>query len=92
MNNDQAAYQEAVETVRKLIKGVEITMLTTVTKEGLLSRPMKTLDVEFDGDIWFLTKEETDKYTQLKQHSNVNVSYMGDSYTSVRAWRPWSGC
>lgn len=84
MTNDQAAHQEAVETVRKLIKGIEIAMLTTVTQEGLVSRPMKTQEVEFDGDLWFLTKEETDKYTQLKQHPNVNVSYVGDSYVSVR--------
>lgn len=84
MTNDHAAHQEAVETVRKLIKGIEIAMLTTVTQEGLVSRPMKTQEVEFDGDLWFLTKEETDKYTQLKQHPNVNVSYVGDSYVSVR--------
>ncbi|MCH1641396.1 pyridoxamine 5'-phosphate oxidase family protein [Paenibacillus timonensis] len=84
MTNDQAAHREAVETVRKLIKGIEIAMLTTVTQEGLVSRPMKTQEVEFDGDLWFLTKEETDKYTQLKQHPNVNVSYVGDSYVSVR--------
>ncbi|EDW4537526.1 general stress protein, partial [Salmonella enterica subsp. enterica] len=31
MTNDHAAHQEAVETVRKLIKGIEIAMLTTVT-------------------------------------------------------------
>lgn len=84
MTNDQAAHREAVETVRKLIKGIDIAMLTTVTQEGLVSRPMKTQEVEFDGDLWFLTKEETDKYAQLKQHSNVNVSYVGDSYVSVR--------
>ncbi|WP_178022212.1 pyridoxamine 5'-phosphate oxidase family protein [uncultured Paenibacillus sp.] len=84
MTNDQAAHQEAVETVRKLIQGIEIAMLTTVTKEGLVSRPMKTQEVEFDGDLWFLTKVETDKYTQLKQHPDVNVSYVGDSYVSVR--------
>ncbi|GJM80317.1 general stress protein [Paenibacillus sp. HMSSN-139] len=84
MTNDHAAHQEAVETVRKLIKGIEIAMLTTVTQEGLVSRPMKTQEVEFDGDLWFLTKEETDKYTQLKQYPNVNVSYVGDSYVSVR--------
>lgn len=62
MTNDQAAHQAAVETVRELIKGIEIAMLTTVTKEGLVSRPMKTQEVEFDGDLWFLTKEDTDKY------------------------------
>lgn len=82
--NNQTAHQEAVETVRRLIKGIDIAMLTTVTKEGLVSRPMKTQEVEFDGDLWFLTKEETDKYGQLKDYPHVNVSYVGDSYVSVR--------
>jgi general stress protein 26 len=84
MTNDHAAHQEAVETVRKLIKGIDIAMLTTVTEEGLVSRPMKTQEVEFDGDLWFLTKAETDKFDQLKKHPKVNVSYVGDSYVSVR--------
>ncbi|MFL0557310.1 pyridoxamine 5'-phosphate oxidase family protein [Paenibacillus barengoltzii] len=84
VTNHQTAHQEAVETVRKLIKGIDIAMLTTVTKEGLVARPMKTQEVEFDGDLWFLTKEETDKYSQLKDHPHVNVSYVGDSYVSVR--------
>lgn len=82
--NDQTAHQEAVETVRKLIKGIDIAMLTTLTKEGLVSRPMKTQEVEFDGDLWFLTKKETDKYSQLKDHPQVNVSFVGDSYVSIR--------
>ncbi|MGG1611703.1 pyridoxamine 5'-phosphate oxidase family protein [Paenibacillus phoenicis] len=84
VTNNQTAHQEAVETVRKLIKGIDIAMLTTVTKEGLVARPMITQEVEFDGDLWFLTKEETDKYSQLKDHPHVNVSYVGDSYVSVR--------
>ncbi|CAM4519100.1 general stress protein [Paenibacillus macerans] len=84
MTNDQAAHQAAVETVRELIKGIEIAMLTTVTKEGLVSRPMKTQEVEFDGDLWFLTKEDTDKYRQLRDNPNVNVAYAGKSYVSIR--------
>lgn len=84
MNNDHAAHREAVETVRDLIKGIEVAMLTTLTDEGLVSRPMKTQEVEFDGDLWFLTKENTDKYRQLRENPSVNVSYVGKSYVSIR--------
>jgi len=77
-------HEKALETVRKLIKGIDIAMLTTVTSEGLVSRPMKTQEVEFDGDLYFLTKKDTGKYEELKNNPHVNVVYAGDSYVSIR--------
>lgn len=84
MADEQAAHQEAVETVRDLIKGIDTAMLTTVSSEGLVSRPMKTQEVEFDGDLWFLTMKDTFKYEELQQNPHVNVSYVGKSYVSIR--------
>lgn len=83
-NGQTTAHQEAVETVRELIKGIDIAMLTTVSEDGLVSRPMKTQEVEFDGDLWFLTKEDMDKYHQLQDNPHVNVAYVGKSYVSIR--------
>lgn len=77
-------HQNALATVRKLIKGIDIAMLTTVTSEGLVSRPMKTQEVEFDGDLYFLTLKDTGKYDELKANPHVNVSYVGNSYVSLR--------
>lgn len=57
--------QEEIETLRELIKDIDTAMLTTVTEEGLVSRPMKTQEVEFDGDLWFFTKKETAKYEEI---------------------------
>lgn len=76
--------QEELETVRELIKDVDTAMLTTVTEEGLVSRPMKTQEVEFDGDLWFFTKKETDKYEEILHEQDVNVAYAGKSYVSIR--------
>ncbi|PAF17554.1 pyridoxamine 5'-phosphate oxidase family protein [Terribacillus saccharophilus] len=76
--------QEEMETLRELIKDVDTAMLTTVTEEGLVSRPMKTQEVEFDGDLWFFTKKETDKYKEILHDKDVNVAYAGKSYVSVR--------
>lgn len=76
--------QNEIETLRELIKDVEIAMLTTQSEEGLISRPMKTQEVEFDGDLWFFTKKETDKYQEILHDKDVNVSYAGKSYVSVR--------
>lgn len=84
MSNIPTANQEAIETVRDLIKGIDTAMLTTVTEEGLVSRPLKTQEVEFDGDLWFLTMADTDKYEEIQHNPNVNVAYVGKSYVSIR--------
>ncbi|BDH62845.1 general stress protein [Lysinibacillus sp. PLM2] len=76
--------QEEIETLRDLIKDIDIAMLTTATEEGLVSRPMKTQEVEFDGDLWFFTKKDTDKYDEILHDQHVNVAYVGNSYVSVR--------
>lgn len=76
--------QEEIETLRELIKDIDTAMLTTMTEEGLVSRPMKTQDVEFDGDLWFFTKKETRKYREILHDKEVNVAYAGKSYVSVR--------
>jgi general stress protein 26 len=76
--------QEELETLRELIKDIDTAMLTTLSEEGLVSRPMKTQEVEFDGDLWFFTKKETDKYEEILDDQDVNVAYAGKSFVSVR--------
>ena len=76
--------KEEIETLRDLIKDIDTAMLTTATEEGLVSRPMKTQEVEFDGDLWFFTKKDTDKYDEILNNQDVNVAYAGKSYVSVR--------
>jgi len=76
--------KEELETLRELIKDVDTAMLTTASEEGLVSRPMKTQEVEFDGDLWFFTKKETNKYDEILNDQDVNVAYAGKSYVSVR--------
>lgn len=76
--------QEELEMLRDLIKDVDTAMLTTISEEGLVSRPMKTQEVEFDGDLWFLTKKDTEKYEEILHENEVNVAYAGKSYVSIR--------
>lgn len=76
--------REAIAKVRELIKDIEVAMLTTISEEGLVSRPMKTQEVEFDGDLWFLTKKDTGKFHELVRDSHVNVAYADSSFVSIR--------
>lgn len=84
MANQARHNQEDLKKLQELIKDVDTAMLTTKSDEGLVSRPMKTQEVEFDGDLWFFTKKNTDKYQEFLRDADVNVSYAGDSYVSVR--------
>jgi general stress protein 26 len=82
--NPTASKQDALQKVWELIKDIDTAMLTTISEEGLVSRPMKTQDIEFDGDLWFLTKKDTGKFHELLRNRQVNVAYAGKSFVSIR--------
>ncbi|MGD3046373.1 pyridoxamine 5'-phosphate oxidase family protein, partial [Xanthomonas oryzae] len=47
---------ESIKQLAELIRGVDIAMFTTVSADSkLVSRPLGTQQVEFDGDLWFAT-------------------------------------
>lgn len=76
--------EQSTENQRKiaeLIKGIRIAMLTTEDAAGrLVSRPMTTQDVEFDGDIWFIARRDSELAQQIESgHVAANVAYAGDS-------------
>ena len=76
--------QEQRETVRKLAKDARICMLTTMASDGRhVSRPMALQDIEFDGDLWFLTYSDSDLVAQVRTNPQVNVSF---SDAKQNAW------
>ncbi|CUS05535.1 Pyridoxamine 5'-phosphate oxidase-related FMN-binding protein [Candidatus Promineifilum breve] len=73
---NHTTHQEGVKKLAELIKDIDIAMLTTVDEDGTLrSRPMSTQEVEFDGDLWFLTSDDTAKVGEISRENRVNVSY-----------------
>jgi len=65
-----------LKKMRKLLKGFRVAMLTTLTPDGALhSRPMVTVKMRGDGDVWFLTRVGTPKVKEVEEHHRVNVSY-----------------
>ena len=58
------------------IKDVRVAMLTTVEDDGSLrSRPMYTQQVEFDGELWFFTADDSGKVEEISREHQVNLSY-----------------
>ena len=82
------AGKENVELVTKLMKDIDIAMFTTVGEGGyLVSRPLSTQDVTFDGErVWFFTEADSPKVAEIKRNRKVNLAYASDkknTYISV---------
>ena len=71
--------QEGRAKVTELVDRAESAMLTTMTPGGdHLSRPMAVQEVEFDGDLWFFTYDDSDKAAQIGLNPQVNVAFAND--------------
>lgn len=80
--------ETAARKLARMIRGVRVAMLTTVAPDGTLhSRPMaaregddeemeREWEMTFDGELWFFTKAGSDKVDEIRQDSEVNLSYV----------------
>lgn len=70
---------EQVQKVRDIIKGTRIAMLTHLDDEGhLISRPMATQDVDFDGTVRFIAERASAQGQAIQKNPEVNVAYSGN--------------
>lgn len=87
MAKTKADRQDVIEHLGKLIRGIKVAMMTTVEQDGSLrSRPMWTHDGDFDGELWFFTREHSPKVDDVEHDHHVNLSYADpsrDCYVSV---------
>ncbi len=72
---------EGLKKIGELIKDIRITMMTTVGSDGSLdSRPMATQKTdEFDGTVWFLTRHESGKVSEVEHDAHVTLVYADPS-------------
>ena len=87
--NHASDRDDAVAKVAALVKDARSCMLTTMTGDGRhVSRPMAVQEVEFDGDLWFFTYDDSEKAAQVQQHPAVNVALADEKHSS---WTSISG-
>lgn len=71
-----SASSSQAQRLRELIRDVKFAMLTTRSIDGTLSsRPMTTLQTEFDGTLWFLAAADSLKAMDIEQRPKVNLGY-----------------
>jgi general stress protein 26 len=78
--------QESIEKLKGLLEGIDFCMLTTIDGGKLRSRPMSTQQFEFDGELWFFTRDNTHKIDEIEVDNRVNVAYSkpdDNTYVSV---------
>ncbi len=77
---EHTSSDEATAKVAGLVKGIRVAMLTSIDPQGrLVSRPMATQDVEFDGDVWFIAERSAEHTLNLRSRPQVNVAYASSS-------------
>lgn len=82
-----AESNENIQKVRDIIKGTRVAMLTHVDEDGrLVSKPMATQEVDFDGTVRFIAERASDQGMDIQKNPNVNVAYSGNG-----AWVSLSG-
>jgi general stress protein 26 len=81
------ARKDPITHLGELIQGIKVAMMTTIEADGSLrSRPMWTHNRDFDGELWFFTREHSAKVDEVEHDHHVNLSYAEpskDRYVSV---------
>lgn len=82
----QDTKKDSIEKLKKLTESIDFCMLTTLDGGYLRSRPMSTQEMEFDGDLWFFTSDDTHKVAEIAKDARVNVAYSkpdDNTYVSI---------
>lgn len=81
--------EKSFEKVKEIANDTRVAMLTTIDEHGHLhSRPMALNDIEEDGTMWFFTSKFSDKVSEIREESQVNLSFANASssnYLSIAA-------
>ena len=71
---------EELEKLRELIEGIDIAMLSTQARDGrLVSRPLRTQQMDADGHLWFVTDRNSHKADEIEKNPQVNIAYAAPS-------------
>src|SRR5688500_11004862 len=64
----------ALAKVAEMVGDAKFAMLTTLEKDGALrSRPMATVQVDGDGNLWFFTTRSSPKIAEGQPDQQVNL-------------------
>lgn len=66
----------SLETLRGILSKQRSCMLSTIDRDGrIVGRPMAVQEVEFDGDLWFLTEADSEKVAELERDAHASAAF-----------------
>jgi general stress protein 26 len=78
---------DSLQKLDKLIRGIDIAMLTTRLNDGrLLSRPLRMQELDAEGALWFITDRNSHKAEEVRLQPQVNASFASaehNTYVSI---------
>ncbi|ULG74317.1 pyridoxamine 5'-phosphate oxidase family protein [Macrococcus brunensis] len=80
---EQISNEEKRQRLYDLLEKNDIAMLTTISDNKLVARPMGYKHLEDDADLWFFTLKDTDKADEIQKDNRVNVSFSKEGYASI---------
>lgn len=79
-NFQQLSGNEGRKKIADLIKGIHIAMMTTLAPDGSIdARPMAVQNTAFDGTLWFLTRQSSEKVGEIHRDHHVTVTFANPS-------------
>lgn len=68
--------EDAIKKIKELVKDITTCMFCTkVTEIPFKTRPMATLDVDDDGNLWFMSGIDSNKNDEIKTDDQVQLIY-----------------
>ena len=81
MSNVKNLYNEdAVKKIKDFVNDIKVCMFcTNVTHLPFRTRPMSTLEVDEEGNLWFFSAKSSDKNDEIKDNDTVQLIYAKNS-------------
>ena len=77
------ALKDSYDKLNDLVKDQKIAVVATKCDDhGIVSRPMYTVDKDFDGTLWFFTTEDSTIVKQVEFNKLINVMYFDNDFVS----------
>lgn len=81
MSNIKNLYNEdAIKKIKDFVNDIKVCMFcTSVTDMPFRTRPMSTLEVDDEGNLWFFSAKSSDKNDEIKNDDTVQLIYSKNS-------------
>jgi general stress protein 26 len=78
----------SLKTIAEKLKNIDFCMMTTIDGRGSMhARPMSNNgQVEYDGDSWFFTYEDSNKVRQVEKNDNVSLSFITKDFVFIECY------